>query len=487
MQKFDIPVWSKLLLSLLMTISTVSMASEGRHSTANDIAQGGATTYTGKLNKNAFTHPAANMPFKQKLDFKLGNSIFKKLWVAAPSSTTASDGLGPLYNARSCMQCHTRDGRGHAPSGNWPEDNAVSMFLRLSIPAQTEQDHQALASGRIGTIPEPTYGRQLQDFAVTGLSAEGRMQVTYQEQPVTLGDGTVISLRKPTYGVIDLGYGPLHPDTMLSPRIAPAMIGLGLLEAIPETEIMALHDPEDINQDGISGRANRVWDQAKQQTALGRFGWKAGHPSLNQQNNSAFNGDIGISTPYAQNPNGECTEKQIACLAMANGNSPHHEGLEASSKMNKVLLFYSRHIAVPARRNPAKPEVKAGQKLFHSSGCANCHRPSYTTAETPTLPALSQQQIWPYTDLLLHDMGLGLADNRPEFSASGLEWRTPPLWGIGLTKLVSGQESYLHDGRARSLEEAILWHGGEATAAQARFKSLSATDRDSLIKFLESL
>ena len=486
-----------LLLLLYLAGLSAAQATENRVSKTKvfhlkqleegEIEQGGATTHHKAIDRHAFSLPAANLPFKKGLDFKLGNSIFKKLWVPAPSSTTASDGLGPLYNARSCMQCHIRDGRGHTPDDSKPEDNAVSLFLRLSIPPQNEEQEQALAAGRIGVVPEPTYGAQLQDFAVTGLSAEGQMQIRYSEETITLSGGETVSLRRPSYAISDLGYGPLHPETMLSPRIAPPMIGLGLLESIPEASILALSDPHDRDSNGISGKANKVWDQQTKTAALGRFGWKAGSPTLNQQNNSAFNGDIGISTPYAVSPYGECTQKQENCLTMANGDSPHLDGFEASTSMVELLLFYTRHIAVPARRDANNPDVLAGKQVFYESGCISCHQPTFTTANIAGLPELSNQLIWPYTDLLLHDMGEELADNRPEFLANGSEWRTPPLWGIGLTKTISGQTHYLHDGRARTLLEAILWHGGEAEHAKQNVMNISVQDRDNLIKFLESL
>ncbi len=454
---------------------------------AEEVEQGGATTHHHPINRHAFSQPAANLAFEKRLDFKLGNSIFKKLWVPAPSSTTASDGLGPLYNARSCMQCHVRDGRGHTPESDWPADNAVSLFLRLSIPAQNEEQAKALASGQQGVIPEPTYGTQLQDFAVTGLAAEGHLKIRYTEELVTLADGESVALRRPSYSITHLGYGPLHPDTMFSPRIAPAMIGLGLLESIPDASILALSDPDDQNKDGISGKANHVWNPQTQTLSLGRFGWKAGAATLNQQNNAAFNGDIGISTPYANNPYGECTPQQKACLQLPHGGSAHLDGVEAPNSMIALLLFYTRHIAVPARRDADKTEVLAGKEIFYNSGCIDCHQPTFKTSTRPALPELSNQLIWPYTDLLLHDMGAGLADNRPEYQASGSEWRTPPLWGIGLTQTVSKKTHYLHDGRARTLLEAILWHGGEAEQAKLTVKNMPTSDRHNLIKFLESL
>ena len=448
---------------------------------------GGSTTYTGKTDRNVFSQPAANISFNQRMEFRLGDSIFRKLWVSSPSSTTASDGLGPLYNARSCEGCHIRDGRGHPPESNWPDDNAVSMLLRLSIPPQDSEQQKLLDSGRAGVIPEPTYGEQLQDFAVTGLAAEGRMQISYSEHPVTLADGTQVRLQKPTYRITGLNYGSLHPETMISPRVAPAMIGLGLLEAIPEQTILALADPDDKNQDGISGRPNQVWDRENNRPALGRFGWKAGNPTLNQQNNGAFNGDIGISTPTRSSVWGDCTEQQPDCLQQPHGNTPAQDNREASQAMVKMLLFYTRNLAVPVRRGADKPEVLAGKQLFHQSGCAQCHEPSYQTGQRADMPGQSNQLIWPYTDLLLHDMGEGLADNRPEYAADGREWKTPPLWGIGLTRIVSGHSRFLHDGRARNLLEAILWHGGEAEQARQAVIDMNATDRKYLISFLESL
>lgn len=478
-----------------MFISSLVLTSSNSHSSYMDFSQaqpgehlpGGDTTHRKKLNSKAFMHPIANMPFEQQLDFRVGNGIFKKIWVSSPSSTTASDGLGPLFNARSCMRCHIKDGRGHPPSANFPDDTAVSMFLRLSIPAQNEQQQQQLDSGKIGVVPEPNYGQQLQDFAVQGMPIEGRMHIRYEEKTIQLSDGETASLRIPTYSVTDLGFGPLHPDTMLSARVAPPMIGLGLLEAIPENAILAQQDIDDSDNDGISGRANKVWDKAKQGLSLGRFGWKAGNPTLDQQNTSALNGDIGISNPMAQAPSGDCTEKQTICITAPNGNTDAQDGLEASKVMTDLILFYTRTLAVPTRPNASKPEVLAGKQVFFETGCQKCHTPSFKTADSTEIPQLAKQTIWPYSDLLLHDMGEGLADNRPEFAANGREWRTPPLWGIGLTKTVNGHQNLLHDGRARNLLEAILWHGGEAETAKQQVIAMPKQQRANLIHFLESL
>ncbi len=476
-----------LLLSGALSAPGAAASTDFSRTEAGEEHPGGATTHFKAHDSHAFSHPAGNLPFEQQLEFRVGLGIFKKIWVSSPSSTTANDGLGPLYNARACQRCHLKGGRGHPPSGNWPQDNAVSMFLRLSIPPQNAADAALLASGRLGVIPEPTYGTQLQDTAVRGLQAEGRMQISYRELTLVLVDGERVSLRQPSYNISDLGFGPLHPQTLLSPRVTPPMIGLGLLEQIPAAAILAAEDPEDRDGDGISGRANRVWNAASGQPELGRFGWKAGSPTLNQQNLGAFNGDIGIATLEIPRPQGDCTERQPACLQMPDGNSDLHDGVEAGREMTRALLFYSRHIALPARPDAGDPEVLAGKRLFYRSGCERCHRASFTTGDNPALPQLSKQRIWPYSDLLLHDMGPGLADQRPEFAADGAEWRTPPLWGIGLTKTVSGHSYFLHDGRARSLLEAILWHGGEAEASKQAVIAMPKAERDQLIRFLESL
>ncbi len=446
---------------------------------------GGAATSKKPVNGDAFSHSSANMSFERELDFKIGNGLFRRLWVSAPSSTTSADGLGPLFNARSCQRCHLKDGRGHPPAS--AEDTAVSMFLRLSIAPQDEKQRALLASGRAGVIPEPTYGGQLQDLAIKGHKAEGKMRIAYEEVAVTLADGTEVSLRRPSYSITDLGYGPLHPDVLMSPRVAPPMIGLGLLEAVYDEDIESCADPDDADGDGISGRVNRVWDDVKQQLVPGRFGWKAGQPTLLQQSSHAINGDIGISAPIVPAPSGDCTEAQASCLKAPNGNSKQHDGLEASTEMLDLITFYSRNLAVPVRRDPDDPLVLAGKQVFYESGCIGCHRPKYVTRRDALGEEQSFQLIWPYSDLLLHDMGEGLADHRPEGQASGREWRTAPLWGIGLTETVNGHTQFLHDGRARNLLEAILWHGGEAEAARQKVVALPTEKREALLAFLRSL
>jgi CxxC motif-containing protein (DUF1111 family) len=274
---------------------------------------------------------------------------------------------------------------------------------------------------------------------------------------------------------------------MMSPRIAPPMIGLGLIEAIAEAAIRANADPDDRDKDGISGRPNEVWSVADDHVTLGRFGWKAGAPSIRQQSAEAAAGDIGLSNPLAPQAAGDCTGAQKVCLDAPNGNSERSGGFEIGQELMDLVVFYTQNLAVPLRRGADKPEVLQGKALFNSLGCAACHRPSFTTGTVEGQPQLSNQKIWPYTDLLLHDMGEGLADNRPEGVADGREWRTAPLWGLGLTEIVSGHTFFLHDGRARNVEEAILWHGGEAQAARDGYAKLTKAERKALLAFVNSL
>ena len=446
---------------------------------------GGGTTSTAAVNRDAFSHFAANLTFEGERNFKLGNGLFRKLWVSAPSSTRSSDGLGPLFNARSCQRCHLKDGRGHPPDG--PDDLATSMFLRLSVPPRTDAEREALASKELLVIPEPTYGTQFQDLAVPGLPAEGRMTISYAETVVELNGGETVSLRVPTYGVADLGYGAMDPDVMISPRVAPQMIGMGLLEAIHPGDILVQADPDDKDGDGISGKPSMVRDPVSGEIVLGRFGHKASNPTVLAQSAAAFAGDIGISNRLAPNPAGECTENQAACLGMPNGTQKNAGPYEATDDILDLVVFYAKNLAVPARRNVDDAQVLRGKQAFHDSGCAACHTPAYVTSRRAEQPEHRFQLIWPYTDLLLHDMGDGLADGRPAGDASGTEWRTAPLWGIGLTEAVNGHTSFLHDGRARNLLEAILWHGGEAEAARDTVVAMAPDERTALIRFLESL
>ncbi|WP_085900232.1 di-heme oxidoredictase family protein [Kiloniella majae] len=445
----------------------------------------GAPTSKKTVSSKSFSHSSANLSFEGERDFKLGNSLFKKIWVSSPSSTKASDGLGPLFNARSCQRCHLQDGRGHPPESN--DDLATSMFLRLSVPARTEAEKQALRSGERLRIPEPTYGGQLQDQAVTGLPAEGKMRISYEEEVILLNGGESVSLRKPSYSVDELSYGDMDPDVMLSPRVAPPMIGLGLLEEIHEQDLLGLADPEDKNNDGISGKASLVLNPETEQKEIGRFGWKASNRTVHTQSANAFAGDIGLSTPDIPAHWGDCTANQPRCLSQPHGSQKNLGEGEAPKKVLDLVVFYSKNLAVPARRNVNDPNVLKGKELFYKSRCTSCHQPKFVTRRDAKQKELAFQLIWPYSDLLLHDMGEGLSDGRPVGNATGREWRTPPLWGIGLTEKVSGHTYFLHDGRARNLLEAIIWHGGEAQAARDKVVTMSPKERNDLISFLESL
>jgi CxxC motif-containing protein (DUF1111 family) len=464
----------RLLLCLLLGLAGCDQSPRFSQAEPGEALSAGEATVF-KRDHNAFSQPSANLAPSRRLDFSVGNSFFRNPWVIAPATTTARDGLGPLFNTNACQNCHIKDGRGHPPA---PDAlSAASMLVRLSLPAGSE--HAAIIE-RLGVLAEPTYGGQLQDMANPGTAPEGKVRVNYSLDKVRFADGSEVELRQPTLEISQLGYGPLHADTQFSARIAPPMIGLGLLEAIPEAAILANADPDDSDGDGISGRANRVWDDALAQTVLGRFGWKAGQPTLNQQNAHAFAGDMGLTSSLVAAD--DCTPGQSDCRSANNGGEP-----EVSDSILASVLFYSRNLGVPARRDVDAPEVLAGKGLFHQAGCQRCHTPQFTTASDAAEPELANQPIRPYSDLLLHDMGAGLADNRAEFLASGREWRTPPLWGIGLTDTVNGHTQFLHDGRARNLLEAIAWHGGEAEAAKQQVLTFSAKQRAALLAFLNSL
>jgi CxxC motif-containing protein (DUF1111 family) len=430
---------------------------------------GGAATNRLLLGANAFTMPAGNLSADHESLFFAGNSFFNQNWVQAPASTTARDGLGPLFNARSCAGCHFKDGRGRPPL---EAGEAFSgLLLRLGIPGSDEHG---------GPLPEPNYGSQLQPFAIAGVPAEGVPSVEYRVVPGEYGDGERYELLAPSYA-IEPGQGvPLAADTLISPRVAPAMIGLGLLEAIPRERLEALSDPDDQNGDGISGRINLVYDLTLQTTTVGRFGWKAEQPSVLQQSAGAFAGDLGLTSSLF--PISDCTASEPACAEAPNGGEPEVD----DATLARVEL-YSRVLAVPVRTSWKDEQVLTGRALFFEAGCAGCHVPTHTTAASAPIPEASAQRIWPYTDLLLHDMGPGLSDERPVFSAEGSEWRTPPLWGLRFYAVVNGHDRLLHDGRARGVAEAILWHDGEAAEAREAFRSLPKAQRALLIGFVESL
>lgn len=434
---------------------------------ANEQFSGGETT-TFDFSSNAFSLQAPNINTEQGLNFFVGNSLFNQNWVSAPASTTARDGLGPLFNARSCSGCHGDDGRGRPPYST--SELSHGLLLRLSING---------VSTNGGTVNDSNYGGQLQDQSIQNIDTEAGFEITYQDINGQYTDGTPYTLQKPIYHITDLMYGPISNDINISPRVANQMIGLGLLEAIDEATILSFSDESDSNNDGISGRPNYVWDVATNSTVLGRFGWKANQPNLQQQVAGAFSGDIGITSSLF--PNENCPPG-VDCNNLPNGGEP-----EITDENLSHVTLYSSTLGVPARRNWNDENVQEGKALFNQINCNSCHIPEITTGVHPTIDALSNQTIRPYTDMLLHDMGDDLSDNRADFLATGNEWRTPPLWGIGLIETVNGHTRLLHDGRARNIEEAILWHGGEASASKLAFTQLNSVEREKIIAFLNTL
>jgi CxxC motif-containing protein (DUF1111 family) len=480
-------------LATTVVVDATAGTPDGASSIGNPDYTGGATTVFAD-GRTAFSFPAANLTDAERTRFVIGNSFFRRNWVQAPSSTRARDGLGPHFVARSCGGCHVQDGRGPPPEmvDGVNAEQPVALLLRLSVPG-------AGAHGE--PLPEPVYGDQFDNAAVQGVRPEG--QVTIRTRPVagTFVDGTSYELQAPTYGFADLGYGGMRDDVMISPRLAPQLVGAGLLEAIPEAEIRRNAADQARAGGPVRGAANLVWDAFAQRMMIGRFGWKANVATLAHQAGAAFRGDIGITS--SRFPEEACTTAQADCLAAPRGG---HTGpgagkapvpYEIDDETFGQVVFYTATLAPPARRSSTDPTVVRGEQIFHEAQCASCHRPSYRTGRRAVGPAnpvshftsaaLDGQVIWPYTDLLLHDMGEALADGRPDFAANGRQWRTPPLWGIGMIHEVNGHQRLLHDGRARGVLEAVLWHGGEALASREQVRGLSAADREALVRFVESL
>lgn len=454
-------------LLILLLFSGVSL--QASEDTVHRAALSGGETTVFDASRNAFTFSARNLHPDRTAQFFTGNSFFNENWVAAPASTSARDGLGPLFIARSCSACHFKDGRDKAPAHG---ELSRTLVVRLSLPGKDPKTG--------APVPEPVYGGQLQTRALPGARGEGDVRVHWEESSGSYGDGEAYALRRPHYAFSNQAYGVRHSELRISVRLAPAVIGLGLLEAIPTETMEKLADPEDRNKDGISGRVNKVWDAASGKATVGRFGWKAEQPSVRQQVAGAFIDDMGLTSSLF--PQENHTAAQSNLVIFTSGGSP-----EISDEIMNAVVLYSQTLAVPARREIYHPQVQKGERLFREIGCAACHVPELRTGSQHDLTELTNQTIQPFTDLLLHDLGTGLADGREVSDATGSEWRTPPLWGIGLIKTVNGHTEFLHDGRARNLAEAILWHGGEAERAKERFRNLSKTEREALLRFLESL
>jgi CxxC motif-containing protein (DUF1111 family) len=427
---------------------------------AHSALSGGAATVF-DATSSAFSLPAPNLSGLSLARHETGDAEFEIEFVPAPAP--ASGGLGPVFDNVSCEECHEGDGRGRPPL---PGEQISSLLFRASV---------AGIGPHGGPSPVPGFGGQLQLRAVPGFEPEIQAAVAYVERQGSFSDGTAFSLRVPQYTLTGW-YSPLPAGVLFSPRVAPAVFGLGLLEALSDEDILSRADPRDRDRDGISGRVNRVWDVARQRTVVGRFGWKANAPNLVQQTAGAYNGDMGVTSSLF--PSESCEGQVPGCEAHAP---------EVDDETVGNVAFYSQTLGVPARRSLDDPTASDGERLFYVAGCAGCHTPTLRTGNLRGVPEVSGQVIHPYTDLLVHDMGDGLADDRPDFQASGREWRTAPLWGIGLVETVNGHTNFLHDGRARSLLEAVLWHDGEAASARERVRHFSATERAALVAFLQSL
>ena len=416
------------------------------------------------LNAGSLQTAVSPLSDSQMDTFVLGKSFFRTPWVEAPSATTARDGLGPLFSANTCTGCHPGNGKGSVY--NSKGHIARSLVTRLSV-----DDPQNIDT-KMGFTPEPTYGSQLSINGVYGVPYEGKPSRSYSTKTVVLGENKKVILRKPIYGVTDLQYGVLSKEVILSQRVPPALVGLGLLEQIRDTQLLANEDIADKNGDGISGKANRVYSPETFNLEIGRYNWKASASKVKHQVAGAMSNDMGLTSPLY--PNENCTKVQKACLESPKGRDP----FDVPMKRLDAVSFYLKHLKVPQTKQDQY--YKEGLKIFKQIACASCHIPAFTLD--------NGRIIHPFSDLLLHDMGKDLADGRIEFQAGGSEFRTAPLWGISIYKqILKNRVNFLHDGRAETVEEAILWHAGEAEQSKNNFINLSPKQQKVLIDFLERL
>ena len=489
-----------LVLSMLVGLQACSSDSKQQQPTdtvaKNQHLAGGEASVV-DISADAFSSRSANMTATSRIaTFELGDDFFQNPWVAGSASTSNRDGLGGLFNNNACQDCHIRDGRGHAPTAD--DSDFASILFRAAKANITTEQKNAMLNGTMANVADAYYGGQLQNDAINNVQAEVDLAVSYQTKTVVFDDGFSVELRKPTWLITPVGKTAFESDIVFSARVSPQMIGLGLLALVSEQDILSLQDINDADSNGISGKANYVWSIENQHVMLGRFGWKAGQPSLLEQAAGAFVNDIGLTNRLHKTEN--CTATQADCLAApdGNGDSVNSYDYEVNDIILDAIDLYSHHLAVPQRRNAYDEDVLAGQTLFKELGCMDCHRQSYTTQYSAEHPELSVQIIYPYTDMLLHDMGSELADFNQdnsaassdmlyEFSATATEWRTPPLWGLGYAKTVDPKATFLHDGRARTILEAILWHGGEAQKSRDAVLKLNAQQRSDLLAFLNDL
>ena len=419
-----------------------------------------------------YAQPVDGLDAQQLKRFDDGLRQFRAPWTVFPRADGAW-GLGPYFHANACTGCHVNFGRGLVDEqGNKP---VFQQLVRLSVARE----------GRGDIIdPHPAYDHQLQPFSIFGptpdpMSGEADVRITWQSEIVVLADGSEVRLRKPVLDISNLKFGALDARVMTSLRNTPPLFGLGYLEAVSEQDILELAAMQ--KRLGYHGHPNYVADDSTGKRRLGRFGWKANQPSISQQVAAAHLGDMGITSSLY--PDDDCTAKQVQCM-----DTTYKRGqpdLDDAS-WHAVNLFMAATEAPPQRkRNDVT--VQRGGKLFRDIACAVCHVPELKAGKYPPLPAIEGERFHAYTDLLLHDMGAALADGRPDFDASGREWRTAPLWGLGLSARVNGSSDLLHDGRARNVMEAILWHGGDAQKSRDAFARLKRDDREALIAFVNSL
>ncbi len=493
-------------------------------------ALGGETTnFTGNHSTFGFDTPAANLRGEALALHLEGDAEFERKFIRAPSADfPEQDGVGPVFNNDACIECHARDGRANytaealqAPEGKWTRlGSNEGLFLAMSVENGPPCEPTA-ANHYCAPETVPGFSDQLFHRGVYGLrddspfTGQADVYVRFETREVRYPDGETVTLRKPVFevrnpydspGEAPGDYTPalsrlLQDDVRFSPRMGPPVFGLGLLAAIPEQDILALADPGDTDGDGISGRPNWVFDPVKamqgdpEPRSLGRFGWKANTPSVTVQGAGAYRGDMGVTNYLFPEESIMGTALHDRYLAENPADNGSHDP-EVAEDTVKAVMFYTNTLAVPGRRNVDDEQVLRGARLFASMDCAKCHHPSFETGEHPgvwgpsgtePVPQVEGQTIHPFSDMLLHDMGEGLADHRRDFAATGREWRTRPLWGIGLTETVNPLAGYLHDGRARTIEEAILWHGGEAENAREQFRRLDKADREALLTFIRSL
>jgi CxxC motif-containing protein (DUF1111 family) len=472
------------------------------------VKSGGDTTVFFKGESiQAFRNPAQNLTEAQIQRHLAGDALFERNF--SDDAGRFDHGLGPVYNNTNCNACHAKDGRGALPvfpiGATWvPLKQNEAVFLRISI--EDGIKHPKTAENNWGApVAVPGFSDQLFHLGSFGVRADlpgsGQAQVwmSYEKTTFIYADGEKVELRKPIFKVtgaydeyFDSVTGQVRSrlydkDVKMGPRIGTPMIGLGLLEAIKESDIRALA-ARDLSDEGVKGQVNMVFDIEKSMAgdpypvSMGRFGLKNNTPSVFHQSLGALRGDIGV-TNYA------FPKESIAGTPLYDSYMNSKQGapaLEASDEVANDLVFYSQTLAVPSRRNVEDPTVIRGANVFHQTSCTSCHQPSFVTGPHK-IDAFANQKIYPYTDMLLHDMGEGLADGRQDFDASGSQWKTRPLWGMGQTQTINPRAGFLHDGRARTLEEAILWHGGEAEYAKTKFAKLPKADRTALIQFIRSL